>query len=184
MGDMRSVFRLVVEVGPLGVFFFANSVYGIFAATAAFMAAVIAALFTSWVWERRIPPMPLVSALVVMVFGGLTLYLQDETFIKVKPTIVNAMFGIIILGGLVARRPLLKPLFDHVLQLTDEGWSRLSRRWAFFFFLLACLNEVVWRSVDTDTWVSFKVFGIMPLTVAFALAQTPLLKRYHIEKAD
>ena len=181
---MKAIIRLAIEIGPLGVFFVANSMYDIFAATAAFMVAVTVALAVSWTWERRVPPMPLGSGLVVMVFGGLTLYLQDETFIKVKPTIVNAMFGMILLGGLFIRRPLLKPLFGHAFQLTEEGWGKLSVRWGCFFLVLAALNEVVWRSVDTDTWVSFKVFGIMPLTILFVILQMPLLTRYQVDKAN
>ncbi len=178
---MNPIARILVEAGPLGIFFIVNGIYGIFEATAAFMVAVIASLICSWLWERRIPPMPLVSGLVVLVFGGLTLYLQDETFIKVKPTIVNAMFGVIILGGYALGRSVLKPLFGHAFQLTDEGWTRLSGRWGVFFLFLAALNELVWRSVDTDTWVSFKVFGILPLTLIFALSQAPLLNRYRLD---
>lgn len=180
---MKAIIRLVIEAGPLAVFFVANGMYEIFTATAAFMVAVSVALAVSWAWERRVPPMPLVSGLVVMVFGGLTLYLHDETFIKIKPTIVNAMFGLILVGGVMVRRPLLKPLFGHAFQLTEEGWGKLSGRWGYFFLVLAVLNEVVWRSVDTDTWVSFKVFGIMPLTILFVILQMPLLNRYQIDDA-
>jgi intracellular septation protein len=125
-----------------------------------------------------------VSGIVVVVFGGLTLFLQDETFIKLKPTIVNTMFGLALLGGLYFRKPLLQIVLDSVFDLTDEGWRKLTLRWALFFFALAALNEIVWRTQTTDFWVSFKVFGIMPLTIAFALAQTPLLLRHEVKKAE
>jgi len=123
-----------------------------------------------------------VSGAVVVVFGGLTLVLQDELFIKLKPTIVNTLFGLVLLGGLYFRKPLLQIVLDSMFELTEEGWRKLTLRWALFFFALAALNEIVWRTQTTDFWVSFKVFGIMPLTIAFALAQTPLLLRYDTSK--
>ena len=128
--------------------------------------------------------MPLVSGIVVLVFGGLTLSLQDEVFIKLKPTIVNALFGLVLLGGLYFRKPLLAIVLDSMFTLTDEGWRKLTLRWALFFFVLAGLNEIVWRTQTTDFWVSFKVFGIMPLTIVFALAQTPLLMRYEVKAEE
>jgi intracellular septation protein len=117
-----------------------------------------------------------------VVFGGLTLALQNEIFIKLKPTIVNTMFGLILLGGLYFRKPLLAIVLDSMFELTDEGWRKLTLRWALFFFALAALNEIVWRTQTTDFWVSFKVFGIMPLTILFALSQTPLLLRHDASK--
>jgi intracellular septation protein len=117
-----------------------------------------------------------------VVFGGLTLFLQNEIFIKLKPTIVNTLFGLVLLGGLYFRKPLLQIVLDSMFELTEEGWRKLTLRWALFFFALAVLNEIVWRTQTTDFWVSFKVFGIMPLTIAFALAQTPLLLRYEVGK--
>jgi intracellular septation protein len=123
-----------------------------------------------------------VSGVVVVVFGGLTLFLQNEIFIKLKPTIVNTLFGLVLLGGLYFRKPLLQIVLDSMFELTEEGWRKLTLRWALFFFALAVLNEIVWRTQTTDFWVSFKVFGIMPLTIAFALAQTPLLLRYEVGK--
>ena len=128
--------------------------------------------------------MPLVSGVVVVVFGGLTLGLQDELFIKLKPTIVNTLFGVVLLGGLYFGRPLLAVVLDACSTSTDEGWRKLTLRWALFFFVLAVLNEIVWRTLSTDFWVSFKVFGIMPLTIVFALAQTPLLMRHEAKKAS
>jgi intracellular septation protein len=179
--------KLALELGPLVLFFFANAYadrFGfvdnqrIFAATGLFIAATLISLAIHYVLVRKLPIMPLVSGAVVVVFGGLTLFLQNELFIKLKPTIVNSLFGVVLLGGLYFRKPLLQIVLDSVFELTDEGWRKLTLRWAIFFFVLAILNEIVWRTQTTDFWVSFKVFGIMPLTIAFALAQTPLLMRY------
>jgi intracellular septation protein len=128
--------------------------------------------------------MPLVSGVVVIVFGGLTLWLDDELFIKLKPTIVNTLFGLVLLAGLYFGKPLLAVVLDSMFELTEEGWRKLTFRWAMFFFVLAALNEIVWRTQTTDMWVSFKVFGIMPLTIAFALAQTPLLLRHEVKNAE
>ena len=180
--------KLALEMGPLVLFFLTNS-YGerlfavaetqrIFLATGVFMIATIVSLAVTYAWVRQIPVMPLVSAVVVIVFGGLTIWLNDELFIKLKPTIVNTLFGCILLGGLIFGKPLLTYVLDTVFELTDEGWRKLTFRWGLFFFVLAAINEIVWRNFSTDTWVNFKVFGIMPITIAFALAQTPLLMRY------
>jgi intracellular septation protein len=185
--------KLALELGPLIVFFFANSrgedlarafpalaALGgpIFVATAIFILATIVALTASWLLTRRLAIMPLVTGVIVLIFGGLTLWLQDDVFIKMKPTIVNLLFGTALLGGLWFGRPLLGYVFDSVFRLTDEGWRKLTFRWGLFFFVLAALNEVIWRSFSTDVWVSFKVFGIMPLTVLFTLTQMPLIQRH------
>ena len=172
------VLRLALEVGPLAIFFLLNARAGIYWATGAFMVAIVVSLVVSRVVERRFPVMPLVTAVFVLVFGGLTLALQDELFIKLKPTIVNTLFGAILLGGLATGRVLLKPVFGAGLALDDAGWRALTLRFGLFFLFLAVLNEVVWRSVSTDAWVSFKVFGLMPLTFVFFLLQTPLLRRH------
>jgi intracellular septation protein len=170
--------KLLLEMGPLGVFFLTNSYKGIFWGTGAFMVATVIALTASRALFGRVPVMPLVSGVFVMVFGGLTLLLQDELFIKMKPTIVNTLFASILFGGLLFGHSLLKLLFGEVFRLREPGWRLLTFRWACFFVGLALLNEIVWRSFSTDFWVSFKVFGIMPLTLAFAIAQVGLLKRY------
>ena len=150
----------------------------IFVATALFIVATVIALAVSLALTRRLPIMPFVTGIVVLVFGGLTLWLQDETFIKMKPTIVNALFGGVLLGGLLFGQSLLGYVFDSVFKLTDEGWRKLTFRWGLFFFVLAVLNEIVWRNFSTDIWVNFKVFGIMPLTFVFTLTQLPLINRY------
>jgi intracellular septation protein len=179
--------KLALELGPLGLFFLGNAYserFGVapdqklFAATGVFVLATVAALAIHYALVRRLPIMPMVSGVVVVVFGGLTLALQDKTFIMVKPTIVNSLFGLVLLGGLAFGRPLLSVVLDSVFSLTEEGWRKLTLRWGLFFLFLAVLNEVVWRTQTEDFWVNFKVFGIMPITVLFALAQTPLLTRY------
>lgn len=174
--------KLALEMGPLVVFFLANNRADLMVATAAFMVATVISLALSFAVFRRIPIMPLVSGVIVMVFGGLTLILQDELFIKLKPTIVNLLFAAVLLGGLfLFRVPLLGYVLDAMIALDEEGWSRLTLRWGLFFVFLAALNEVVWRLFPTDFWVAFKVFGVMPITIAFALAQYPLMRRHQVE---
>jgi intracellular septation protein len=172
--------KLAVEVGPLVVFFIVNARAGIFWGTGVFMVTTIVALIASRFMFGRIPVMPLISGACVIVFGGLTLWLQDDHFIKIKPTIVNALFAVALFGGLLAGHSLLKVVFGEVFRLNEDGWRKLTLRWACFFTFLAVLNEVVWRTVSTDTWVSFKVFAIMPLTMVFALSQIGLLKAHEI----
>ena len=175
---INPLLKLALELGPLVVFFIANSRGGLFVGTGAFMAATVVALTVSWILTRRIPIMPLVSGAVVLVFGGLTLALQDELFIKLKPTIVNLLFAGALFAGVAFNKPLLAIVFDQAFDLTHAGWIKLSTRWAWFFVFLAVVNEVVWRTQTTDFWVAFKVWGIMPITMIFAMAQAPLLQRY------
>jgi intracellular septation protein len=181
--QLNPMLKLALDLGPLVLFFVANARYGIFSATAAFMVAVLAALFVSYAMTRRLPIMPVVTAIIVVVFGGLTLILHDATFIKVKPTIIYGLFGAVLIGGLVFNKPLLGVVFDSLFHLSDAGWRKLTLRWAIFFFVLAVLNEVVWRSVSTDAWVTFKAFGVLPLTLLFGALQVPLLKKYAVEPA-
>lgn len=186
--------KMALELGPLILFFFVNaqgksilqanpSLHAIFPgpiflATGVFMVAMVISLALSWIMLKRIAIMPLVTGIVVLVFGGLTLYLQDETFIKMKPTIVNVMFGGVLLGGLVFGQSLLKYVFGDVYKLHPKGWSILTFRWGVFFFAMALLNEVVWRNFTTDQWVTFKVWGIMPITIVFSLMQLKVLNQY------
>jgi intracellular septation protein len=170
--------KLIIELGPLLVFFGVNAVAGIFAGTAAFMVATVLSLAVSHFRYRKVPVMPLISGVIVLVFGGLTLYLRDETFIKLKPTIVYTLFAVVLAAGLLLRKPLLELLFGPALSLTEEGWRKLTLRWTAFFIAMAIVNELVWRNFSTDAWVSFKAFGFLPLTVLFALAQVPLMQRY------
>jgi intracellular septation protein len=151
---------------------------GIFTATGIFIPTVLLALIISYVLTRHLPVMPVVTAIVVVVFGGLTLALQDETFIKLKPTIIYVLFGSVLLGGLAFGKLLLGLVFDSVFHLTDEGWRKLTIRWALFFFALAVLNEIVWRTQSTNFWVNFKFFGAIPLTFLFGALQYPLLTKY------
>jgi intracellular septation protein len=182
--QLNPLLKLALDLGPLILFFFANTRYGIFVATATFMIAVLAALAVSYALTRHLPIMPVVTAIIVVIFGGLTLILHDATFIKVKPTIIYALFGAVLLGGLFFNKPLLGVVFDSLFDLTEEGWRKLTLRWALFFFVLAVLNEIVWRSASTNVWVDFKVFGVMPLTLLFGALQVPLLKKYAVEPTE
>ncbi len=172
------IIKLALELGPLVVFFITNARSDIFTATAWFMGAMVLSLAMSWIILKKIAVMPLVTGVVVLVFGGLTLWLQDDTFIKMKPTITNTLFAAVLLGGLVFGQSLLKYVFGDVYKLRPEGWWRLTLNWGLFFVVLAILNEVVWRNFSTDFWVAFKVWGIMPLTIGFSLTQVPLLSKY------
>jgi intracellular septation protein len=172
------------EYGPLAVFFIVYLKWDLLPATGALIAATAVALAISLIVEKRVPMMPLITAIIVGVFGGLTLWLQDETFIKMKPTIVEAMFALVLFGGLLFGKPLLKPLMGSAWPMDDTGWRKLTFRFAVFFAAMAVLNEIVWRTQSTDFWVTFKVFGLMGLTFAFAITQTPLLRRHAIETED
>ena len=176
--------KLTLELGPLLVFFFANGRFGIFAATGAFMAAMAVSLAASWAINRRLAVMPLVTGIVVAIFGTLTLVLHDDTFIKMKPTIVNVLFGGALLGGLAFGKTLLGYVFDGAFHLDAAGWRKLTIRWGLFFLLLAVLNEAIWRTQSTEFWIAFKVWGIMPLTLLFSVAQLPLLTRHAIERPE
>ena len=196
---LNPIFKLVLELGPLIVFFFANargeklavqfpalaSLGGpIFIATALFMAATILSLVVSYVIARTLPIMPLVSGAVVLVFGVLTLWLHDDTFIKMKPTIINTLFGSTLLIGLYFGKSFLKIVFDAAFQIDEAGWKKMTFRWGLFFLFLAVINEIVWRNTTTDFWVTFKVWAVMPITLLFTFSQMPLIMRHSLEKKD
>jgi intracellular septation protein len=202
---LNPMLKLALDFGPLLLFFFANAKpalfepwiaplipeavargerAGIFVATAVFMVSIVLALVISYALTRRLPMMAVVSAIVVVVFGGATLIFQNETFIKLKPTIIYLLFAGMLFGGLIFRKPLLAMVFDQMFHLTEEGWRKLTIRWVLFFLALAILNEIVWRTQSTDTWVTFKVFGVMPLTFIFAALQYPLLMKYDAGPKD
>ncbi|WP_375652544.1 septation protein A [Bartonella sp. MR110HLJHH] len=185
--------KFLLEMGPLVAFFFANYKgewliknigffqnfsKPIFPATAIFMIAIIISLSLSWILARQIPIMPLLSGIFVLVFGFLTLWLHNDTFIKMKPTIINSLFALILFGGMCFKKPLLRYALDSTLKLDDLGWQKLTYRWAFFFVFLALLNEIIWRNFSDNFWTSFKVFGVMPLTVLFMLTQMPIIMKH------
>ena len=176
--------KMAIEIGPLVAFFLANARAGIFAGTAVYMAAAALALAANWWLTRRVALLPIVTLGFVLVFGLLTLALQDDVFIKMKVTIINLLFGLMLLGGLWFDRPLLKMALGGSIALDDDGWRKLSLRWGLFFLGLAALNEIVWRNVATDIWVDFKVFGLLPLTLGFALLQAPLMQRHMPPEAE
>lgn len=181
--------KLALELGPLVVFFIVNSRADIFVGTAWFMGAMVVSLLLSWLLLKKIAVMPLVTGVVVLIFGGLTLLLRDDTFIKMKPTVINSLFGAVLLGGMLFRQSLLRYVFGDVYKLEPKGWSILTLRWGVFFFFLAILNEVVWRGTAlylpakeaTDFWVAFKVWATMPLTLVFAAFQLPVLTKYAVQ---
>jgi intracellular septation protein len=176
--------KLLIELGPLVAFFIANWKAGIFWGTGIFMVATAIALTASWLLTRKIAMVPLVSALFVAIFGALTLWLHSDLFIKVKVTLINAMFGAVLLGGAAMGRSYIKLIMGEAVKLTEEAWRMLSIRWGVFFFAMAILNEVVWRNFSTDIWVNFKVFGLLPLTLVFAFANAPYMTRHMIEDDD
>ena len=195
--EVAPLLKLALELGPLMVFFFANSrgawlvekwpllgSFGgpIFLATGLFMIATAIALIASWLLTRSLPLMPLVSGVVVFIFGALTLWLQNDLFIKMKPTIINTLFGAVLLGGLFFGKALLGYVFGAAFRLDAEGWRKLTLRWGLFFFFLAIANEIVWRNFSTDFWVAFKVWGTMPITLIFTFAQMPLIMRHSLDE--
>jgi intracellular septation protein len=176
--------RMLIDFGPLAVFFAVNTFMGgpqlmrMMVATAAFMVAIFVAMGISLWKTKHISPMLWISGALVLVFGGLTLWFHDETFIKVKPTIVYAMFAIVLAYGLITRRPLLQMLLESAYPgLTEKGWRLLTINWTVFFVAMAVLNEIVWRTQSWDFWVGFKLWGVVPLTLIFAMGNIPMLLR-------
>ena len=178
---MKSFYKLLIDIGPLAVFFTFYTKSGLQASILPFMVATVIAVLFSYILEKKIPIMPTAGAAIVLLFGGLTIYFDNEVFFKMKPTIINLLFAIILYLGILINKPLLKYLLGAALKLEEVGWKILTQRWIGFFIALAILNEIVWRTQSTDMWVNFKVFGILPITFIFTMTQFPLIKKYQIE---
>lgn len=176
--------RLLVELGPLLVFFACLVVWDVFVATGVLMATMAVALGYAWKVERRVPPMSLVTLALVLALGGLTLWLGDETFIKLKPTIVSLLFAAVLGAGLLLKRPFLRIVLGSSFRLDDAGWRKLTVRWIGFFCLLALVNEVARRRLSTEGWAAFKVFGVVGLTIVFSFLQVPLIQRHQVAEED
>jgi intracellular septation protein len=172
------IIKLLIDLGPLIAFFATYAKAGIYWATGVLMMATVIALVASRTLTGRFAPAPMITAVLVVVFGGLTFLLEDPRFIMVKPTIINLFFAAALTFGLVTGRHLLKLIMGEAVQLTDAGWHKLTMRWIAFFLVLALANEVVWRNFSEATWVSFKAWGILPITLLFAFAQIGLIRRY------
>ena len=178
---MKSFYKLLIDIGPLAVFFIFYTRSGLQASILPFMVATVIAVLFSYILEKKIPIMPTVGAGIVLLFGGLTIYFDNDVFFKMKPTIINVLFAVILYGGILMNKPFLKYLLGAALKLEEAGWKILTQRWIGFFIALAVLNEIVWRTQSTDVWVNFKVFGILPITFIFTMTQFPLIKKYQIE---
>jgi len=182
--DSRQLWKLAIDLGPLLVFFAAYVFGGIYWATGTLMVAMLISLVAARAVLGHISPTLIATTVLVEVFGAMTLWLHDPRFIKMKPTIINLVFGIVLLGGLALNRPLLKTLLGEALHLTDQGWRILTVRWAVFFFGLALLNEIIWRNFSEAVWASFKVFGILPLTMLFFAFQWGLIRRHMLQRPE
>ena len=178
---MKSIYKLLIDIGPLAVFFIFYTRGDLKTAILPFMIATIIAVLFSYIIEKKIPIMPTAGAVIILIFGGLTIYFDNETFFKMKPTIINLLFAGILYGGIIFNKPLLRYLLGAALKLQDEGWDILTKRWIGFFIALAILNEIIWRTQTTDIWVNFKVFGILPITFIFTLTQFSTIRKYQIE---
>ena len=177
---MKNIYKLIIDIGPLAVFFIFYTRSDLQSAILPFMIATVIAVLFSYTLEKKIPVMPTVGAIIILVFGGLTIYFDNDVFFKMKPTIINLLFAGILYGGIILKKPLLRYLLGAALKLQDEGWSILTKRWIGFFIALAILNEIIWRTQSTDIWVNFKVFGILPITFIFTITQFSVIKKYQI----
>jgi intracellular septation protein len=180
--DSKQMGKLILDLAPLLVFFVVYMASDIYVATGALMAATVISMIVSRLWLRHISATLVMTTVLVVGFGALTLWLNDARFIKMKPTIVNLLFAVVLGGGLLAGRNFLQLLLGQAFQLTREGWRKLTYRWIGFFLAMAVLNEIVWRNFSEGAWASFKVFGILPITILFAMLQVGLIQRYGLEK--
>ena len=178
---MKSIIKLIVDIGPLAVFFIFYTRTDLQTAILPFMIAIIIAVIVSYIVEKKIPIMPTVGAGIILVFGGMSLYFNNDIFFKMKPTIINLLFAATLLIGQYINKPFLKYFLGGTLKLQEQGWNIITKRWISFFIALAILNEIIWRTQSTDIWVNFKVFGILPLTFIFTLTQFTIIKKYQIE---
>ena len=182
---MSGGMRLALDLGPLLLFFLANAKVGIFAATGIFIAAIVVAMVVSFALVRHVTALQMFSAFMVIVMGGLTIWLHDETFIKLKPTIYYSFVAVLLAFGLATGRPLLKNVLGTAYPgLDEEGWRKLTRNWALFFAVMAVANELVWRNSSTSFWVGYKLWGAIPATLLFALANVPMLMRHGLSRDD
>ena len=183
--ELGTAMRLALDVGPLILFFIANARAGIFTATALFMVAIVIAMAVSYALVRRVSVIQLFSAFMVIVMGGLTIYLHDESFIKLKPTIYYSFVAGLLGYGLMTGKPMLQSVLGGAYPgLEPEGWRKLTRNWALFFVAMAVANEAVWRNSTTDFWISYKLWGALPATLLFALANVPMLMRHGLDRDD
>ncbi|MDB9776380.1 septation protein A [Alphaproteobacteria bacterium] len=175
--------KQLFEFFPLIVFFavYYKSDKDLYISIAAVIIATLISLVALYIKERKVSTMMLVSTIILVVFGGLSLFFKNEIFFKMKPTIINSLFAIILITSTYLNKPVLKMMLNSSIKLTDQGWSILNKMWTGYFIFLAILNEIIWRNYPTDTWVNFKVFGIMGVTIVFTILQIPLLKKYFIE---
>ncbi len=180
--DSKQLAKMVLDLAPLLIFFAAYMASDIYVATGVLMAATVISMIVSRLWLGHISATLILTTVLVVGFGALTLWLNDPRFIKMKPTMVNLLFAVALGGGLLTGRNFLKLLLGQAFQLTEEGWRKLTYRWIGFFLAMAVLNEIVWRNFSETTWASFKVFGILPLTIVFAMLQVGLMQRHGAEK--
>ena len=179
---MNSFIKLFIDIGPLAIFFIYYKISGdLIDAILPLMLATVISVIISYILEKKIPIMPTLGAGIVVIFGGLTIIFDNKIFIFMKPTIINIIFAAILYGGIILKKPLLKYLLGSALKLEEQGWTTLTQRWAAFFIALAVLNEIVWRTMSEEFWVSFKVFGILPITFIFTMTQFPLIKKYQVD---
>ena len=180
MEQKNSLIKSLIEIIPLILFFIANAKYGIIFATKIFVVTTVIALVISYLHFKKVSTPLLITSFLVLVFGGLTIFFKDPTFIKLKPTIVYILFSLFLFLGLALKKNFLQIYFSSLIKLNDTGWDILTKRWGIFFVLMALLNEIIWRNFSTDFWVTFKVFGFLPLTIIFTILQQNLIKKYSI----